>query len=117
MPLGQQPSPVPSMLGFFLVFTHTRWQAGPVTVSVVHLSLSSQSAMVLHLPAPLLMPGSHFSLASRMPLPQLAGQSLSVLKLAPGGQQPSPLLGWVTAFQAHSTSQSLPLRYGFMHFL
>jgi len=45
--------------------------------------------MVGHLPAPLVMPVSHCSPASTMPLPQTEEQSASVVLSAPGGQQPS----------------------------
>ena len=59
------------------------------SVSVVHELLSLQSAIVGHLPAPLVMPVSQVSPASTTPLPQVEEQSTSVLWLQPEAQQPS----------------------------
>jgi hypothetical protein len=42
-------------------------------------------------------PSSHSSPISTTPLPHTGAQSLSVLALAPGGQQPSPSIAWVIA--------------------
>jgi hypothetical protein len=59
----------------------------PVSVSMVqavpslHIAAVGQEAI-----------GSHVSLASITPLSQVVVQSLSVLALQPGGQQPSPLV-------------------------
>src|SRR5262245_48742789 len=45
------------------------------------------------------LPSSHCSLPSTILLPQLAMQSLSLLELAPGGQQPSPDMACVIALR------------------
>src|SRR5262245_57633592 len=47
--------------------------------------------MQLKQPSPaLVLPSSHCSLPSCVPLPHIAMQSLSLFALAPSGQQPSP---------------------------
>jgi hypothetical protein len=75
-----------------------------VDASAVQTSLSSQSALVGHLPGPLAIVGSQSSPASSSPLPQTGTQSLSTSEDAPGGQQPSVWVrsGW-TAVCAHCT--------------
>ena len=93
-PGGQQPSLVPG-LGRMAVLRHLRVQAVPVRESLVQTSLSSQLARVGHFPGPVRMAGSHSSPASSSPLPQITGQSLSTRAVAPGGQQPSPLMAAV----------------------
>jgi hypothetical protein len=63
----------------------------PIKVSVVHTTLSLQCDGQDD-------DGSQVSLASTVPLPQLAEQSLSLALLHPDGQQPSPgaqrVMGW-----------------------
>jgi hypothetical protein len=60
-----------------------QFAALPVSWSVVHAFPSSQ--LVGHESG-----GSHVSLASTVPLPQLAEQSVSVVASQAVGQQPSP---------------------------
>ena len=107
-PAGQQPS-LGVSLGCNLVSTHLTLQAVPARVCVVHGSLSLQSARVLHLPLPDLIPGSQPSPDSSTPLPQLGLQSWSLITLAPGGQQPSPCMGLVTGVYWQVTLHSLPV--------
>jgi hypothetical protein len=61
--------------------------------SIVHALPSLQSAGQLP---------SHVSPGSTTRLPQLAEQSLSLLLLQPAGQQPSPVVHWVSAWCAHA---------------
>jgi hypothetical protein len=81
--------------GVKATLVHFAVHALPVNVSVVQALPSLQSAATGHLPGPLVIAVSQVSgllgsPGSHTPLPQLAAQSLSVLLLAPVGQQPSP---------------------------
>jgi hypothetical protein len=81
-PAGQQPSPLAHVV--MGVCPHCRWQAAPVSTSVVQATMSLQAAALAgQLP-------SHASMPSTTPLPQLGEQSASLVALHPGAQQPSP---------------------------
>ena len=64
--------------------------------------------MVGHLPAPLVMPVSHCSPFSTMPLPQTEEQSASVVLSAPGGQQPSIVVPDGIVMASQCAVQALP---------
>ncbi len=106
-PAGQQPSLLSgAVIG---VVVHIAAQVPPPTsASVVH-AMSSLHA-VGHEPLPTVMPGSQPSPVSSTPLPQAAAQSLSVLALAPAGQQPSASAGPVISACVHAAVQSTPSR-------
>jgi hypothetical protein len=94
-PGAQQPSPLAQAV--IAVFVQAALQAAalPVRVSVVQAMPSLQLVGQL---AP-----SHFSGASTIPLPQTGLQSLSLLALQPGAQQPSPPVQAVIAVWPHWT--------------
>jgi len=62
---------------------------------------------------------SQVSPVSTTELPQEAEQSVSVLWLQPGAQQPSPLVHWVMALWAHDAEQllALPVSESMVHAL
>jgi hypothetical protein len=77
----------------------------PRAMSTVHGSLSAQDAG--QAPAwPAVMPRSHVSVDSRMPLPQRGTQSESFVVVHPGAQHPSPLAQDVISCGTQRTSQS-----------
>src|SRR5436190_850429 len=57
--------------------------------------------MLLHESVSTLLPSSHCSPCSTTPLRHTGAQSLSVLLLAPVGQQPSPFIGSVIGVLVH----------------
>lgn len=96
-PVGQQPSP--EIADLIRSWTQVAWQPEPTRKSVVQGLPSSQ--VVGQLPgAGGGMPTSQVSTLPlwtwRTPSPHRAGQSPSTALVAPGGQQPSPELGWLT---------------------
>jgi hypothetical protein len=82
-PTRQHPSPPSQIL--MAVWLHATLQVAalPVTWSIVHTLASSHSVRQES-------GGSQVSPGSTTPLPQLGGQSMSLLLLHPAGQQPSP---------------------------
>jgi hypothetical protein len=87
-PAGQQPSPPAHWVIAWCVQTRLQVAADPVEPSRVQESASAQVDGQLP---------SHSSPASTTPLPQKGWQSVSVLALQPGAQQPSALRHWVMA--------------------
>jgi hypothetical protein len=108
-PGGQQPSPDAAVV--IGVCEHEAMQVPPLTsASAVHAIASSQ--LVGHAPAaPAAMPVSHVSPESTTPLPQVAGQSVSVACVAPDGQQPSTVvpLGVVIGVCVHAAVHAEPV--------
>ena len=84
--------------------------ASPMHASCSGVTLSLQVASQPAVP-------SHASAASFTPLPQRAEQSLSVLALAPGGQQPSLFHGVVIGVCVHAALQfsALPVSASAVH--
>src|SRR6185436_12650539 len=86
---------------------HAAWQVPALmSASLVHDTPSSHEAG--HLPVPFAMPVSQVSPASTTPLPHDAEQSLSVLWLAPAGQQPSPSCTSVIGVWRHAVVHAEP---------
>ncbi len=106
-PAGQQPSALVHG-GGVLVQRTLQLVEVPVRASTVQEFPSSQ--LLGQFP-------SHVSPLSRMPLPHCAAQSLSVLRLHPEGQHPSPELHWLMVLWVHSTLQleALPERLSRVH--
>jgi hypothetical protein len=111
-PGGQQPS---LLIGIVMaVCMHAAWQLfGFIRTSVVHACMSSQ--FVGHAPAPATMPVSQTSPGSRMPLPHIAVQSVSVFAFAPLGQQPSPSVGAVMSVCRQTAVHAEPLITSVVH--
>src|SRR5262245_4427793 len=71
---------------------------------------------VLEHPSPLTwLLSSHCSPGSISPSPQVLGQSLSLVKFAPGGQQPSPLAGRVMGVCTQCAWQFVPTNVSVVH--
>ncbi len=87
-PVGQHASPL--MHWVIEVLEQTAPQVPPLSnVSLVQATLSSHVVgQAPGFPAAILV--SHFSEGSTVPFPQVVEQSLSVGKVQPAGQQPSP---------------------------
>ncbi len=97
-PPGQQPSPLAQVEMVCRAHATLQLRALPVIMSIVHEFPS------LHVVGQVLC-GSHVSPGSSAPLPQLAEQSLSLLALQPGGQQPSPRRHWVIVWRVQAEVQ------------
>jgi hypothetical protein len=91
-PGAQQPSPPVQAVIAECVHTRLQAPAEPVEPSVVQLLPSPQEAGQLP---------SHVSPVSTAPLPHVTAQSLSLLLLQPGAQQPSPVTQAVMAVYVH----------------
>src|SRR4029079_11341234 len=80
----------------------------PTKKSMVHAMLSSQ--LMGHAPGTGgVIPTSHRSPASRMPLPQTTSQSVSVALVAPGGQQLSGIVpDWTTTGVRTQAAEQVP---------
>jgi hypothetical protein len=94
-PGAQQPSPLLQAVTAVKVQVALQLAALPASASVVHALLSLQ--LVGQLDA-----GSHVSPSSITPFPHLAEQSVSLVELQPGAQQPSPLMQVVIAVNLHT---------------
>ena len=98
---GQQPSPSAALTMAGKVQARSQLPALPTSTSAVQARPSSQEVGQL---AP-----SQVSPGSTMPLPQAAEQSLSLLALQPGAQQPSPFVQTVTGALSQAALQEAAL--------
>ena len=92
-PTGQQPSP--PLRSVIWTVLHSISQPEPLSTRRAHPAPPLQLAVVGQSP-------SHFSSASRMPLPHFGLQSLSMFAFAPPGQHPSPSTAVVIAIGMHT---------------
>ena len=90
--------------------THCAWQVlGFCSVSVVHGWVLGAQLVGQAPGLPAVMPVSHSSPGSTMPLPQIGWQSTSVLALQPDGQQPSLVNEQVAATCVQWVWQPVPV--------
>jgi hypothetical protein len=97
-PAGQQLSPPVHWVIAWCVQAALQLAALPVSMSMLQPLPSSHIAAVGQLP-------SQVSPGSTTRLPQLGEQVSSLLRLHPGGQQPSPFVHWVMVWRPHATLQ------------
>lgn len=105
-PGAQQPSPFAQLVMVWCVQLSVQDAALPAVPSMVH-ALESLQLSIWHM-----LGGSQVSPPSRVPLPQVGEQSLSVLALQPGGQQLSPFSQAVMVWCAQADVQLAGLPVG-----
>lgn len=105
-PAGQQPSEAPQAVMAVETQAAVQVVASPVS-AVCRQAAGDGGQLVGHALEPVAI-GSQVSPGSTTPSPQRAGQSLSVARVDPARQHPSPEMGAVIGMWTHSAWQALP---------